>query len=316
MRPLLFALTAREGLAGPLAEVIGAELGHVEIRRFPDEETYFRYVSSPKGRQVIVLCSLDRPDEKYLPLVFAAATARDLGARSVGLVCPYLAYMRQDRRFRPGEAITSAHFARMLSGEFDWLVTVDPHLHRRRSLSEIYAIPAVALHAGRLIGKWVGASMPSPLLVGPDIESEQWVSAVAKVAEAPYAVLRKVRQGDRDVRISIPDLSRWPDRTPVLVDDIVSTGRTMIETTRLLIDAGMRPPVCVAVHGIFAGSSYAELLEAGASRTVSTNTITHQSNAIDVSDLLAGGVRLMFAELDASRPLSPGDTNETEGDSR
>lgn len=126
MRPLLFALTAREGLAGPLAEVIGAELGHVEIRRFPDEETYFRYVSSPKGRQVIVLCSLDRPDEKYLPLVFAAATARDLGARSVGLVCPYLAYMRQDRRFRPGEAITSAHFARMLSGEFDWLVTVDP----------------------------------------------------------------------------------------------------------------------------------------------------------------------------------------------
>jgi len=138
MEPLLVSLRESDRLAKPLADGIGAELGHLEVRRFPDGETYLRYHTSPAGRQLVLLCSLDRPDDKFLPLVFAAATARDLGATSVGLVSPYLAYMRQDRRFRPGEAVTSTHFARAVDRQVDWLVTVDPHLHRRSALSEIY----------------------------------------------------------------------------------------------------------------------------------------------------------------------------------
>src|SRR3546814_508086 len=107
MQPLLVALRENECLAKPLAEAIGAELARLELRRFPDGETYLRYDTSPAGRPVIMLCSLDRPDDKFLALLFAAATARDLGAASVGLVSPYLAYMRQDRRFQPGEAVRS-----------------------------------------------------------------------------------------------------------------------------------------------------------------------------------------------------------------
>ena len=79
-----------------------------------------------------------------MPLALVAGTARDLGASSVGLVAPYLAYMRQDRMFRAGEGVTSVYFARLLADSFDWLVTVDPHLHRRRSLTEIYPFPAAA----------------------------------------------------------------------------------------------------------------------------------------------------------------------------
>lgn len=294
MRPLLVALRENEPLAKPLAEAIGAEAGRLEVRRFPDGETYLRYDTRPAGRPVIILCSLDRPDDKFLPLLFAAATARDLGATSVGLVSPYLAYMRQDRRFQPGEAVTSTYFAQTLTRQVNWLVTVNPHLHRRGSLSEIYSLPAVALHAAPLIAEWIRHAVEQPLLVGPDAESEQWVAAVAQDAGAPHLVLEKIRRGDRDVEVSVPDIERWQGHTPVLVDDIVSTARTMIETVGHLVRAGVRPPVCIAVHGIFAGKSYQELLRAGAARIVTSNTIPHESNAIDVTDLLADAVRKMI----------------------
>ena len=109
----------------------------------------------------------------------------------VGLVAPYLAYMRQDRRFKPGEAVTSREVAQLLSGAFDWLVTVDPHLHRYTSLAEIYRIPTHVTHAAPLISQWIKANVPRALVIGPDSESEQWVSAVASEAGAPFTVLRE-----------------------------------------------------------------------------------------------------------------------------
>lgn len=299
MRPLLITLRENEPLAKPLAEATGAEIARREVRRFPDGETYLRYDTQPSQRAVVLLCPLDRPDEKFLPLLFAAATARELGAASVGLVSPYLGYMRQDQRFRPGEAVTSTHFAYALGEQVDWLVTVDPHLHRRHSLSEIYPVPAVALHAAPLIAGWIREAVERPLLVGPDAESEQWVAAVARDAGAPHLVLQKTRRGDRDVEVSVPEIERWHGHTPVLVDDIVSTARTMIETVGHLVRAEMRRPVCVAVHGIFAGDAYRELSEAGASRIVTANTVPHETNAIDVTDLLADAVRKMIERVEA-----------------
>jgi ribose-phosphate pyrophosphokinase len=242
---------------------------------------------------VVLLCSLDRPDDKFLPLMFAATTARDLGATSVGLVSPYLAYMRQDRQFRPGEAVTSTYFAQTLALQVDWLVTVDPHLHRRSALSEIYAVPAIALHAAPLVAEWIQEAVKQPLLVGPDAESAQWVAAVARDAGAPHLVLQKTRRGDRDVEVSVPEIERWRDHTPALVDDIVSTAPTMIATVGHLIRAEMRRPVCVAVHGIFAGGAYRELLDAGASRIVTANTVPHETNAIDLTDPLADAILKM-----------------------
>lgn len=290
-RALLIPLPGNDHMVDGLAKAIGADVGRVAIRRFPDGETYLRYEGSIAGRSLVLLCTLDRPDDKFLPLAFAAAAARDLGAPRVGLVAPYLAYMRQDRRFQPGEAVTSTYFANLLSGQIDWLVTVDPHLHRRSSLAEIYSIPTQVLHAAPLISDWIRNQVKMPLLIGPDSESEQWVAAVARDAGAPHVVLHKVRHGDRDVEISVPDVVRWRDHTPVLVDDIVSTGRTMIETIGHLKRAGMQPPVCIGVHGIFAGEAFGELMAAGAGKVVTTNAVPHETNAIDVTALLVQGVR-------------------------
>lgn len=291
MRPLLFSLPGNETLSASLARELDAEPGAVEIRRFPDGESYVRILSQVSGRECLLVASLDRPDDKILPLLFLASTARELGAARVTLIAPYLAYMRQDRRFQPGESVTSAYFARLLSGWIDGLVTVDPHLHRRSALGEIYSVPCTTLHAAPLISRWIKEEVENPILVGPDIESEQWVSDVAREAGSPWVVLKKERLGDRNVRISAPDLDHWPDRTPVLVDDIISTARTMIETIRHLVRANRKAPVCVGVHAVFSSSAYADLRAAGAGRVVTCNTISHESNGIDVSPLIAGALR-------------------------
>jgi len=175
------------------------------------------------------------------------------------------------------------------------VVTVDPHLHRWSSLAEIYKIPADVVHAAPAIADWVKRHVPSPVLVGPDAESEQWVAAVAARIDAPYQVLEKTRRGDRDVSVSPPDLARCNGHTPVLVDDIISTGRTMIETVRHLRVHGVREPICVGVHAVFAERAHDELLAAGAARVVTCNTIEHHSNRICVADALAEGVRARLA---------------------
>ena len=207
----------------------------------------------------------------------------------MGLVVPYLAYMRQDRRFQPGEAITSTYFARTLDRWFDWLVTIDPHLHRRGSLSEIYSIPATVLHAAPSISTWIKDTIRRPVLIGPDSESEQWVAAVADDVGAPFVVLEKTRRGDRDVEVSVPQVERWRDHTPVLVDDIISTARTMIQTAGHLKAAGLAPPICIGVHAVFAEDAY-EALHAEAGQIVTCNTIPHASNAINIMDLLTKGI--------------------------
>lgn len=284
---IVLPMPGNEKMAQSLAERCGAELGTLEWRRFPDEESYVRIASDVASKRVDIVCTLARPDPQFLSLIFAASTARKLGAESVHLIAPYLAYMRQDKSFHEGEAISSADFARLLSHSFDSLVTVDPHLHRRRSLSEIFSVPTRVEHAAALLADWVAAHVETPLVIGPDSESQQWVAAAAERARAPYAVANKERLGDRRVTVTLPDLSQWADRRPVLIDDIVSSGRTMIEVARIFAARGMKKPYCLAVHALFGEQSYQEL-QTLAEQVVSTDTIPHPSNAVSVVELLAG----------------------------
>lgn len=283
--PIVFAMPGNMEFAGLLQRRLGAETGTLEIRDFPDGETYLRVSSDVKDRLAVVVCTLFHPNEKLVPLYFVGRNLKALGARHVCIAAPYLGYMRQDKAFQPGEAVTSQYFAGMICSFADSIITADPHLHRRRSLSEIYAIPNATVHASSHIADWIMNNVDRPVLIGPDSESEQWVSEVARTARAPFVVLNKIRRGDRDVTVSMPKAEEYRQHTPVLVDDIISTGRTMIETVKKLKALNMRPPVCIGVHAVFAGDSYRELLAAGGENVATCNTIPHVSNAIDVSDI-------------------------------
>ncbi|EQD27851.1 phosphoribosylpyrophosphate synthetase, partial [mine drainage metagenome] len=234
-------------------------------------------------------------DAKTVPLLMAAATLRELGARRIGLVAPYLAYMRQDARFAPGQAISARIYAQLLSAHCDWLLTVDPHLHRIHDLNEIYTLRAHALHAAPLLAEWITRNVSQPLIVGPDGESAQWAEDVAQRIGAPVLVLEKTRLGDSAVRVSVPDLARWPGHTPVLIDDVISSGRTLIAALEHLRALRTPPPVCVAVHGLCAGDALPAILAAGAARVVCSNSVAHDATPIDLTELLADGIVTMLA---------------------
>lgn len=288
--PVLIAMPGNERLAASMAESGNWEIGALEARHFPDGESYLRLASDVRDRSVALICTLAHPDPQILALLFAARLLKENGARSVHLVAPYLAYMRQDRRFHDGEALTSRHFAEMLSDVFDGLVTVDPHLHRYHSLSEIYSISSVALTASPLLADWVRRTVEKPLIIGPDSESELWASAIANAAEAPYTVFTKARMGDRDVRVAATDLQAWSGRLPVLVDDVISSGETLADAARQIVAQGFPPPVCLAVHGLFAPGAEALLSGLGC-HVVTTDAVPHWSNAIPLASLLCDALR-------------------------
>lgn len=300
MKPLLFMLNAAPSLAEALAAA-GLEVGTFDTRQFPDGETYLRLLSSVAGRDVVLLCTLDHPDLRTLPLLFTAAAAKEQGARSVGLIAPYLGYMRQDKAFQSGEAVTSVSYARLLSGAVDWLVTVDPHLHRHPTLDAIYTVPSFAVTAAAPIAEWLRAHVPDPVLIGPDEESAQWVGRIAELAGARFTVLRKTRRGDRDVSIAGEGLDLPPGATPVIIDDIASSARTMIEAVRLIHVGGHRPPVCVAVHPVFAGDAFERLQAERPAEIVSSNSIAHSTNAIDISGPVTAALGLAITAAAAGK---------------
>lgn len=292
---VILALPGGAPLAAALARSLRCGWSELALHRFPDGETGVRIAVPVRGCRVMLAGSLNQPDAKTLPLIFAADAARELGASQVGLVAPYLAYMRQDKRFHPGEAVTARSYARLLSASLDFLVTVDPHLHRVHGLDEIYFLRTQVVPAAPLIARWLRGHVASPWLIGPDQESAQWVAEVARLAGAPWTVLRKTRRGDRDVNVRLASPERWPGHVPVLLDDIVSTGETMLAAASLLSKKGLGAPVCIAVHALFDGEAQRRLLESGASRVLSCDTVVHPSNAIRMAPSLARAVRLASA---------------------
>lgn len=159
---VVIAMPGNEQLAEELAIRLGLERGVATVRRFPDGESYVRIESPVDGRGTIIVCTLDRPDDKLVPLFLLAAALREAGARSVGLVAPYLAYMRQDRRFQPGETISAHHVGAWISQCADWLLTVDPHLHRITDLSQVCSVPAHAVHAAQSMAQWIREHVRDP----------------------------------------------------------------------------------------------------------------------------------------------------------
>jgi ribose-phosphate pyrophosphokinase len=289
-KALLLSAVDYAGPGQALAQALEVDHAVIQEHRFPDGESRVTLPSTIPGR-VFVYCSLDNPNERLVPLLLALHGLRDAGARWIGLIAPYLAYMRQDAAFNPGEVVSQRVVAALLAAPVDALWTVDPHLHRVSSLEAVFpGIRAQALSAAPMIADWVTASARDALLIGPDRESEQWVGGIASRCNRPWAVAEKTRLGDRDVRVRLPELPIAGNRC-VLIDDVASSGRTLAVATRALQEAGATSVDVVVTHALFAGDAESVLRLAGVNRLVSTDSIRHASNALPLAPLLADHIR-------------------------
>jgi ribose-phosphate pyrophosphokinase len=276
--------------AAALAAALPARHAAVQRHTFPDGETRLT-LPSALPRHVVLLRGLEQPNAKLTELLLAAAGARELGAERLTLVCPYLAYMRQDMAFAPGEVVSQRHLGRLLATMFDELITIDPHLHRVATLDEV--VPGrrgVALTAAELLGAFVAARVPGALLLGPDEEAAQWVRRAAQAHGLDHAVCVKHRHGDRDVEVALPGMD-VRGRAVVLFDDVASTGRTLVAAARGALAAGAASVDVAVTHGLFVGDALAAVQAAGVRHVWSSDAVPHATNAVSVLPLLAAALR-------------------------
>ena len=290
MTELLLCFDDELALAEALAAALGCGLGRIARHRFPDGESRLTLPAALPAR-VVLLRGLHQPNEKLAELLIAAPAARELGAAHLTLVSPYLAYMRQDMAFHPGEAVSQRHVGRALAQWFDAVLTVDPHLHRVTTLDDV--VPGrrgIALSAAPLLGDWAARHADNPLLLGPDEEAAQWVGAAARGHGLDHAVCHKLRRGDHDVSVALPEID-LVGRAVVLIDDVASTGQTLVAAAQGVLARGARAVDVAVTHALFSGDALARLSAAGVRHVWSTDCVPHASNVVSVVPLIAAALR-------------------------
>lgn len=285
-------------LAKRIARKLKIHYSELIVKKFPDGDSYVRFAYPHLRNKIVIIVNSmhPKPNDALIEVIFAAHTARDLGASKVTLVIPYLAYMRQDKRFHGGEAVSNKIIAKLLDC-CDEIITIDSHLHRIHNLHEIFPrhVKATALTAVKPIAEYVrklNRNVKNIELIGPDIESGQWADKVANELGKKAVILHKKRYSAENVRIKVKmgNDNIVNGKTVVLIDDIISTGHTMIEPIKQLKKMKARKIYAIAVHGIFAENALQKLKKLGAV-VVSSNTIENPAAGIDVSGLIAESLK-------------------------
>lgn len=279
-----FADYAQQALA--LAKAINIPYSEVKIHYFPDGESQI-ILPSPLPKNLILCRSLNLPNDKLIELLMVAASARKQNVTTITLVAPYMCYMRQDKAFHSGEVISQAVIGELLAYYFDNVLTVDAHLHRVHDLSQ--AIPvkhAINVTATEPMAHFIQAHIERPFLIGPDSESEQWVASIATHYHMEYRIASKERLGDKEVKVTLP-LADYTGRHLVVVDDMASTGKTLLAVVKLLAEFSPASISVLVTHALFVDDAMADLQRAKVSNIWSCDTIPHPSNAIPLSELLA-----------------------------
>ena len=282
--------------AARLAARLGVPMHAIALHRFPDRE--LRVTVGPAAATTILYVPLDQPNDKLVALLFAAEALRREGAKRLVLVAPYLCYMRQDAAFQKGEAISQKVIGRLIAATVDRVITVDAHLHRTDSITSVFpGIEADDLSAMPAIADALRAAGfdRDSVVVGPDAESQAWVSALAGRLGTAWAVAQKTRHGDRSVDMTFADPKLVAGRPVLLIDDIVSSGGTLIACAKALVAAGATTIDAVITHALFAPELTLDFLQAGIRSIRSSHSVPHPTNAIVLDEIFAAALRTEIA---------------------
>ena len=286
--------SSSEALASGVAKELGTKAGALEIRRFPDGEKYLRILSDVKGQNVAVIQSIHHtPDELLFEYLLLTDALKDLGAKKVTAFIPYFAYARQDERFKGGEALSFKTVSKLIEAVgTDEIYTIDMHQHRVLKSSEVFRIPSHNLSAMPLLADYVktNGKLENPLVIGPDAEAEQWAKLAAERLHSDYDVFEKKRLGDAHVEVR-PRKSNANGRDVLIVDDIISTGGTIVEAVKILQSQGARHIQVACTHPILASGALNKINETGVMGVFGTDTVPSQISVVTVAPLIAEYVK-------------------------
>lgn len=275
-----------------LAERISRELGNAPFgipftKRFPDGELYVRVGGRLEGDDVVVVQST-RTDQDLIELLLLEDAVREAGARRTLVVVPYFGYARQDRRFFPGEPVSARSLCRHVELDADIVVTVDLHsaqtlTHFSKPAFEASGIPAIA----RLLRE-----RPVDLLASPDKGGIDRVRRMAQLLDRPWFALEKRRIDSEHVELALPSTLPGPieGKHVVIIDDVISTGGTIVEAAKLLKKHGVGAISAACTHGLFLRDAF-ERIKAVTDDIYSTDTLGNPAEKASVAPDIAAILR-------------------------
>jgi len=283
---ILIAGPASTYLAEKISEITGIKLIKLEHKLFPDGESYIRFPESVEGEDLIVIQGTHPPQDRHLVQAYLIAeNALDLGAKTVSLVSPYLAYARQDKRFRKGEAISILSILRMMkSAGYAKLYTVNVHAPW---IIEKSPLPLIDLRAEKSLAKYLKSlDLKNVTIVSVGKKGESMASTVAGELGVKYAAAESSRDeltGKVEVKLEgVREVKR-----AIIVDDIISTGGTMAELIKALKKKGAEEIYAACIHALMVGDAENKITSAGAREIIASDTIPNKFAKYSVAELIS-----------------------------
>jgi ribose-phosphate pyrophosphokinase len=294
---IIFGGSAGETLAVRTSLLMGEKLGKMKRQSFPDGEQYVKIEDEIKGQDVAYIQPLGgRPDQLIMEYLLTMDALKSASPRSISVVVPYLAYARQDARFHPGEPLSFHLVARLLeSAGPSRIFTIDVHLQRVPSLKEVFKIPAANLTAVPLIAEYINRvyQPKNAIVIGPDDEAEQWAKVAAAKIKTDYAVLSKTRFSSTEVKVKVKGGGsvNVKGRDAIIIDDIISTGNTIVEAANLIKKEGARKIFVGCTHPVLSLNAMPLMLTNHIDAVVGTDTFAGPISFVSVAPVIAEALK-------------------------
>lgn len=291
---IVLGVTATNGIDQELATILGAKHVTVEHKLFPDGESYIRIPVDVDGEEVIVVQSTYKPQDKHLiELLIAIDALRDLGAQRITTVIPYLAYARQDKRFREGEGISIKTILQTIraSGADDLIVV---EIHKEESL-KFFGGKAINVPSVYALAEYF-KNMSDLLILAPDKGALKRAKIFAELVNGEYDYLEKFRDrvtGEISVKPKSIDVK---GKNVVIVDDIISTGKTMALAARKALENGASNVYAVCAHALLINNALGLLKDSGIKEIIATNTVPvpKEVKTVSIAPYIAKAIKQLY----------------------
>ena len=280
---------ASKDLAKRIARRLKAPYIETQTKIFPDGESKITFSSVPKKSIILVVQSTYPPVDTNLLQTLAIISQARKASSKIYAIIPYMGYARQDRQFLSGEVVTMSIVAKMLQAVgAKKVIVVD--IHSKTALNH-FKIPTVNVSAIPELAKYFKKlKIKKPFVVSPDTGGSSRAKKFASLLNTDFITLKKSRNrntGKVQIQSSKVDVH---GRDLIVIDDIISTGGSIIKATQFLKKQKCKRVFVACTHGLFVGDAERKIKKAGVSKIISTNTIPRSTSKVDIAGVIAKSI--------------------------
>jgi len=285
---LIIGGSASQKLAAKIAKELNTTLIPIETRKFPDGERYIRIKGELKDEAIVVQSTGYPQDENLIELFLILKNLKSMGIGKIRVVIPYFGYGRQEKRFKTGEAVSAIIIAELLqfSGA-DEIFCINLH---EDNITEFFSIPAYDLSAMPPIADYIKEKLQNPVIIAPDKGALGFAKEIAEILNCEYDYLEKTRISPEEVKTKTKNIN-VKGKEAVIIDDIISTGSTIVNAAEILKELGASKVIVSCVHPVLVEDALLKIFAAGVDDVFATDTLHSEVSVVSVASMVADALK-------------------------